>query len=200
MIVFVPVIEQSETKQKIHIPKYEGISLSLEQYLNWESDETEFKYEWDNGILEADFVMKKEETRIYQNISRAFVKTQRYKEGMELIPEVSCYLKIIQKVRIPDISLFSSEQIKTAKDLDDFTPLVAMEILSPSNSSESMEKKTKEYFQAGVELVWQIFPNLEQVRIYSSDKDITVCEKEDSCYLGSIVPDFQLTVNNIFRL
>jgi Uma2 family endonuclease len=59
---------------------------------------------------------------------------------------------------------------------------------------------TKEYFDEGVKVVWQILPYRKIVKVYTSPRQMIVCEAEDMCSATPAVPDFQMTVNQIFQL
>ncbi|MCP5496412.1 MAG: Uma2 family endonuclease [Leptospiraceae bacterium] len=196
MIVFTPILE-SELKEKPSIPKYDGIKMSLEEFLATEFDDQGYKYEWNDGILEAAKKMKENERKIYRNINRRFVQTNAFREGYELIAEADCNLKKLNKLRRPDISIFSKEQIEKPETSQE-APQIAIEILSPSNSIVEEEKKINEYFYSGCKIVWHIFSELKIVKIYSSIKLVRVCTDNDVCNFGDVIPDFQISVNDIF--
>ena len=48
------------------------------------------------------------------------------------------------------------------------TPNLAIEVLSASNTTAEMDRKLKEYFEAGAELVWYIDPQTRSATIYTS--------------------------------
>lgn len=195
MIIFVPVPE-SDLKNKVNIPKFEGVKMPLEEFYNWETEnEPEIKYEWDDGRLEADFKMKPEELNIYKNILRKFNTTKYVNLGV-LVTELDFHLKVLDKVRRPDICYVSNQNIKNPRN-SPITEFV-IEIISPNNESEKVERKMKEYFLAGVKCVWHIYPNLKEVRIYSSAKKVEICTDVDICGTNQVIPDLQISVNDIF--
>src|SRR6185503_2871134 len=72
-------------------------------------------------------------------------------------------LKLLQKlVRIPDVSFTRWDRLPGRKVPDDPIPDLApdlyVEVLSKTNTRLEMERKLKEYFLAGVLLVWFIDP------------------------------------------
>jgi hypothetical protein len=92
MIVFTPIIE-SEIKDKPLVPKYDGKKMSFEEFQNWEpEDEVGVKYEWNNGILEAEEKMKLEEIYIFTNIQKVFQKKSKMSKNSYFISEVNIYL------------------------------------------------------------------------------------------------------------
>lgn len=72
------------------------------------------------------------------------------------------------------------------------------EVISKNDQINEVEEKLQEYFDNGVQVVWVIFPKLKQVKVYHSIRDITVCFGDDVCSAAPVLPDFQITVNEIF--
>lgn len=197
MIVFTPIFE-SNPKEQILCPKYDGVKMSLEEYYNSNFEESGFKYEWNDGVLEAEEKLKPSEAIIYSNLHTKFIEKNFLRDEFEMISEMECYLATRNKVRIPDIGIFSKQDIRNYKKGNSFIPVLAIEIISPSNQMEEMELKIKDYFQDDVKSVWCIFPRLKEVRIYTSPKLVKICTDHDICDAGEAIPDFQISVSEIF--
>ncbi|MCB1189664.1 MAG: Uma2 family endonuclease [Leptospiraceae bacterium] len=197
MILFTPVFE-TEKREPIRVPKYEGVKMGLEVFLNYKFEEFNFKYEWNNGVLEAEEKVKDSERYIIDNICRKFAKTKYYENGDSILPEADVHLKELGKYRRPDAVYFQKDQIRKQKSFQT-PPLFIIEIISPSNSSIEVEKKTKEYFQAGIKVVWHIYPSLKEVKIYYSAKQVRICNEDDVCDVGNILSDFNLSISDIFK-
>jgi Uma2 family endonuclease len=196
MIFFMPVFE-SETKERLPLPKYDGAKMSLDMFLNHSFEEFGYKYEWNQGVLEARTKVKENERYIYRNIHRKFIQTRVFAEGFDMISEADCNLKSLNKLRRPDISIFSKIQIENPEKSQE-SPEVVIEILSPSNSIIEETAKLYEFFQTGAKVVWQIYPSLQEVKVYYSTKQVKICTGNDLCDGGKIIPDFQMSVNEIF--
>ena len=179
-------------------PKYDGLALPLEEYENWDMDDPGFKYEWNNGILEAEESMKPADVRIFDSLQRRFQQTRLYREGAQLVPEVECHLTTINKVRRPDICLLYRHQLHQPQRPESHVPALVIEIISPSNSSEQVESKMHDYFRAGVLCVWHVYTSLQEVRIYDSPDQIRVRRGEQECDAGDIDPDFRIEVVELF--
>lgn len=197
MIIFTPISE-NEQKQKPIIPKYDGMKMSLEDFLASEIDDPGFKYEWNNGILEVEEILKPHETKIYLNLHTRFLEYENLKKDYEMISEVESHLTTQNKIRKPDIGIFSKESIRNYTKGASFFPIVAIEIISPSNQVEETEKKVKEYFKEGVKLVWHIFPKFKEVRIYYSPKNIKVCTDNEICDMDEVLSEYKIGVDEIF--
>ncbi|MEM7181359.1 MAG: Uma2 family endonuclease, partial [Spirochaetota bacterium] len=195
-ILFTPIFTSEEPKP-LPIPKYDGRKMDLQTFLNFEFEEVNYKYEWNDGVLEVEEKVKDSERYIIDNICRKFAKTEYYEGGGSILPEADVPLPKLQKYRRPDATYFTKEQIRDAKSLNT-PPQFVIELISPSNSSIEVEQKKKEYFQAGVQVVWHIYPPLQEVKIYYSDKQVRICNEKDTCDVGEILPEFSVTIPEIF--
>ena len=198
MILFVPISE-SQVETISPIPRFEGVEMNLETYLNHKFKEPGYKYEWNNGILEASEKLKFSEQKIINNILNQFHKTGSFQQGDRLLIEVECFLSKINKVKIPDICLLRKYQIDHCADKTTYqTPEFIIEIISKSNSGNEIAQKINDYFSSGVKVVWNIYPELREVIIYNSYNEIRKCVQSNICDAGEIIPDFRITVNEIF--
>jgi Uma2 family endonuclease len=105
-------------------------------------------------------------------------------------------------VRIPDLSFISWAQLPSreypAKPIPDLYPDLAVEVLSPGNTTEEMERKLKEYFLAGTRLVWIITPDSRTVHVYTSPDEWTVLSETDTLTGGDVLPGFKLPLKQLF--
>ena len=62
-----------------------------------------------------------------------------------------------------------------------------------------MERKRQEYFDAGVELVWIVYPNTQTVEVWSTSRDCHIAGIDDSLDGGSVLPGFTLSNRNWFQ-
>ncbi len=200
MIIFTPISEKN-IKEKQTIPKFDGVRMTIEEFQNWNPEiESGIKYEWNNGIVEAEEKMKFSEQKIVVQLQNQFSKTLAFQKGDSLLSEVECYLPKINKIRIPDICYLTKNQIENCKNPETSqVPLFVIEILSPSNSTFEVEQKIRDYFSAGVQIIWCILPNHKEVKVYKSIKEIKVCLEDDICDVGNLIPDFLIPVHEIFQ-
>ena len=195
MINFSPIVE---SKTNPSLPKYDGVKMSLEQYLSHSFEEEAYKYEWNEGILESEEKMKIKEAILFRNLRNRFIKN--YPSGnYEILSEITCPLSTQKKVRIPDIGIFKYEDIKNYTLGNSLVPILAIEIISPLNQAEELEQKIKEYFLEGVKSVWCIYPNLKQIKIHESFKQTTNYSKSDTCTFNYLDIQFSISVNEVFQ-
>jgi Uma2 family endonuclease len=107
-------------------------------------------------------------------------------------------------VYIPDAAFISKEQ---AGDLSGvvfpFAPLLAVEVVSPSESSPKVTTKVGDYLRAGAQLVWAIYPQAREVHVYTAgsatnELTLTVLTAEDTLTGGEVLPGFSVGVGELF--
>jgi Uma2 family endonuclease len=106
-------------------------------------------------------------------------------------------------VRKPDVAFTSFQRIRsqskpTRKALP-FAPDLAVEILSPSNTTEEMDKKLREYFAAGAQLVWHIEPELGTARVFISPDQWEDLPASGTLRGGQVLPGFELLLSRLFE-
>jgi len=170
---------------------------TLDEFLVWEPNDG-FKYEWNDGELIKFTGMKKKQYYIYDVLNLLFIEKGYFKNG-SLMAEPDVMLTGIQ-MRRPDIAYFTREQVYQGRDGIDVIPEFVIEIISETDQLYKIEDKLTEYFKAGVKIVWNIVPNHEIVYVYTSRKNVTICTDDDVCSAASILPDFEITVNEMFAL
>ncbi len=104
-------------------------------------------------------------------------------------------------IRVPDVSFVRYSKLPGGRipaKLTDLAPCLAVEILSPSNTSREMKRKLKEYFLAGTELVWIIDPDTREVRVHASPDTSTAIGPPGTLDGGAVLPGLALPVAAIF--
>jgi Uma2 family endonuclease len=78
-------------------------------------------------------------------------------------------------------------------------PNLAVEAISKNDAAEQMQDKLGEYFEAGVQLVWVIFPKQRLVYVYKSPTRPRVFSEEQELDGGHVLPGFKLPVAALFE-
>jgi Uma2 family endonuclease len=104
-------------------------------------------------------------------------------------------------VRLPDLTFVSWEKLPGRvypnTPIAGVVPDLAIEVLSPSNTRSEMERKRREYFQAGVPEVWEVDPSLHCVRVYLANGTPTTYTETDTLST-TILPGFALSVATLY--
>jgi len=173
--------------------------MTREKFLAWKPEDG-YKYEWVNGEVEkSERTMTAEQQYIVHNLQRRFAQTGHYQSGADLVSEVDAALQS-GEVRRPDLSLMTDQQRKTSSFGEPFLPAFAIEIISKNDSANKVRRKLLNYFQSGVQVVWHIFPQFQTVDVYTSPTSVSVHEGDSLCSAAPAVPDFEVSVKDIFKI
>lgn len=108
--------------------------------------------------------------------------------------------------RRPDVAFFSFDKLKSQPNLDqdpefwDFAPDLAVEANSRSNTGDELLDKIEEYFQAGVQLVWVIYPRQRRFYVYDTPTSVRVLTDSDELDGGKVIPGFRLALASLFAV
>ena len=72
------------------------------------------------------------------------------------------------------------------------------EAISPHDLIEELIEKIDEYFRAGVQIVWVIFPKQKRIEVYESPTSIRVLSENEILDGGKVLPQFRLAVKDLF--
>jgi len=78
-------------------------------------------------------------------------------------------------------------------------PNLAVEIISPTNTADEVMTKLREYFKAGVQQVWVIYPVEEVAHVYEAFDRIRVVLRHEALDGGAILPGFRLPLSDLFE-
>ncbi|HEX6986637.1 MAG TPA: Uma2 family endonuclease, partial [Planctomycetaceae bacterium] len=107
-------------------------------------------------------------------------------------------------VRGPDVMYFdddkSAAEIAATKYAED-PPLLAVEVLSPSDRPARVARKVAQYLRAGVRVVWTVDPEVREVAVYRpSSPEPDILGPDDVLRGGDELPGFECRVAEFFEL
>lgn len=100
-----------------------------------------------------------------------------------------------------DVAYISAERLAaTPKNafLVEGAPVLAVEILSPSDRNEDVLEKVQAYLDAGVKLIWQVEPTFGTIMVYRPDAEPEGFNVHGSLDGGPHLPGFRVAVSEIF--
>lgn len=100
----------------------------------------------------------------------------------------------------PDICLYPNTIDWQDIDIPKMTemPLLAIEILSPSQSLEMLKNKVYAYFSLGVKSCWLAIPSIEAIDIYSQPKQHRTFTMNDTEVVDELL-EIHLPIQKVFR-
>lgn len=170
--------------------------MSKASFLQWESDDM-YVYEYNEGVLEPTFSMRQDENYLLTNIENQFFKTTDFQAGVRLRAEMDAWVTN-QQMRRPDVSFFSKQQLQLMDAGTDVVPGFVIEFASASDDVQKGLTKLHQYFDAGVQVVWWVYPLYEEVYVYTSPKNVIICTDDDLLSAAPAFSGFQMTVTTLF--
>jgi Uma2 family endonuclease len=97
-------------------------------------------------------------------------------------------------VRIPDMSFVTWDTLpgreSPREPIPDLAPDLAVEVHSDGNTKPEMARKVREYFDAGVILVWLIDPRKRTARVFSTVEKSALVRADQTLDGGAVLPGF----------
>jgi Uma2 family endonuclease len=106
-----------------------------------------------------------------------------------------------RRIRIPDACFISWDRLPPdaeKKAVLRAIPNLAVEVISKGNTRREVEMKLRDYFKAGVELVWVIYPKTQTAHVHMSSGGRTQVAKEGKLDGGKVLPGFSLSLKKLF--
>ena len=127
---------------------------------------------------------------------------QQHKVGLGLGADAAIKLPD-EQVRMPDLCFVSRERVARARPergtVPSLVPNLAVEVLSESNTDREMQRKLRDYFTAGVELVWLIDRPTRTARVYSAADRFEAIDTDGVLNAGEVLPGFTVPLPELFR-
>jgi Uma2 family endonuclease len=111
--------------------------------------------------------------------------------------------KIVGNKRRPDVAFVSYQRWPREEEVPqteawEVVPNLVVEVVSPSNSAHEVLDKMAEYFEAGVERVWVVYPTQRFVYLYTSPIDVKVVSTGGEISEEYLLPGFRLPLWVLF--
>lgn len=112
---------------------------------------------------------------------------------MEILPSL---------VRAPDVAFTSWERIPGGHVPTEAVPCIvpdlAVEVLSVGNTFMEMSRKRREYFHAGVRLVWMVDPRERSVAVYTTINDFVILDESQTLTGHNVLPGLEIPLADVF--
>jgi Uma2 family endonuclease len=190
-------------QEKRYTPK---MIVEKQQFTSWHDFEKKylirednFKYEWVNGLIEkTPRSMDQKQQFIYDNLSDFLTDLRIAGQASgRLSAEVDTFF--LEKThRRPDIAYFSDDQRKKMAQGVNQVPKFVVEVISTKDQINLVHGKMQNYRDAEVEVIWHIFPLLNEIHVYNG-LTMNICKGNMLCSAEPVIPNFKISVNQIFK-
>ena len=107
-----------------------------------------------------------------------------------------------ERVRGADVAFLSAERIAARKPTEKWYPAapdLAVEILSPSESSANIQQKVRDYLEAGARLVWIIAPQAQTATVYRAGGTARLLREYDCLEGEDVLPGLIIPLEELFK-
>lgn len=107
-----------------------------------------------------------------------------------------------RNVRVPDVSYTRKERFPGGHAPDtfgDLAPDLCVEVISPSERKAGIMRKVREYFSAGAVQVWHVFPERQEVVVFTSPTEAQTLGTDGILDAGGLLPGFSCRVQDLFE-
>jgi Uma2 family endonuclease len=112
-----------------------------------------------------------------------------------------CFPNSPRKMRFPDVSFIRKNRLPGGLTSDGYIyipPDLAVEVVSPNDLAYEVESKINEYLDAGVLLVWVIYPATRTTHIYRRDGSAHRLREDGELSGEDVLPGFRCRLAMIF--
>jgi Uma2 family endonuclease len=106
-------------------------------------------------------------------------------------------------VRGPDVAFVAWARLRGGRiptePVPDLVPNFVIEVLSKGNTYAEMSRKRREFFHAGVELLWMVDHRARTITVFRSPQDAAVLTDGQIADGGTVLPGLQVNIAELFN-
>lgn len=105
-------------------------------------------------------------------------------------------------VRAPDEAFVAAQRIRAnpppERGFWDIVPDLAVDIVSPDDTAEDVHEKVLDYLNAGVRLLWVVYPRHRQVQVYRPGESVRLLYGDDVLTGKPLMPGFEVPLGQLW--
>lgn len=107
-------------------------------------------------------------------------------------------------IRLPDVTYLALDRVRQSgfgrrQKVAAVAPNLAVEVISDGNSTKEMDDKLQEYFRAGTEEVWYVYPETRELHQFMSPA-VPQIHQGEALITTQLLPGFEMKLAEIFLL
>ncbi len=174
--------------------------MSVEDFDRLEEPD-ELSYELDEGELVVMTKPRPLHNRIVANLDFELRAYLRNHPVGEVFNSDNLFVLGPNTKRAPDVSFLRAERASHLDPNADIpgAPDLAVEVLSPTDTVSAVRRKIRQYFAAGGQCVWVVYPETREVEVWrEAARPHIVLQDTDLLEAPDILPGFSLRIGAIF--
>ncbi len=110
----------------------------------------------------------------------------------------------VDRNRRPDLAFVSAQRIAQAPaqpgsdNAWDIVPELMVEVVSTHDLVEELMERLDEYWAAGTQLVWVVYPTQRLVYVYESPRQVRILGVDDELDGGAVLPGMRIPIASLF--
>lgn len=128
---------------------------------------------------------------------------ERHGAGMVVVGDVGFVLNLPndpERVRAPDVAFISHGRVEGGRLPERFfpgAPDLAIEVLSPSDNPVGVQRKVRDYLDAGAKLVWVIASEAKMATVYRADGSARLLREEEALDGEDVLPGLRIPLSDL---
>lgn len=103
-------------------------------------------------------------------------------------------------VLAPDAAVVLTERVPVRRPgYYEVSPDLVVEVVSPNDSASYVQRKVLEYLNAGVRMVWIVYPEQQTISVYEPGDRVRFLTRDATLDGGDVLPGFSVLVAQIFE-
>lgn len=103
-------------------------------------------------------------------------------------------------VRAPDVAYVSAARLPQARvpGYPELAPDLVVEVVSPNDTASEIQRKVDDWLQAGVQLVWVLYPATRSAMVYRADGGVALLHEDDALDGEGVFSGFSCRLGDLF--
>lgn len=175
--------------------------ITVQQYLGFRSPEG-----YRDELINGEIVVSPEPKPLHHDVAENIFELLKSKVGAAFKAgmRINMTMEMLNSAPSPDIWVIDREKWRAARAANTYpenAPILAVEVISPSNRKYWVQQKVDLYLATGGVEVWVVYPKRQVVSVHCSGRAaVTYGIQDGAIRLPKPLPEQSVSIADIFRL